>query len=427
MSAGALNAAEAGAEIFMNNINNDSTYQGTNNAPGTATDSCTGYTSAPVTFVENAIQGKVTYETCVKDGTITGEKMVYATAKVYLPTTAASPRVTRKIRLIINQALPASYTIMSGPGGLKLGNNVRITAGPIYVGGKLEMDNNAVIGSIATPVTTYVADKACPIPANATFPDFCPSGNSITTDTNSHVYGDTHVLNNVDAPSRFTHNGVVDNIVPPLNLPPADHATLTSGLSNTTGMSSLNCPNNGTLHLSGHYTGTSTSGLTIGNNCTILLDGNVWLDGNLALGNNSTLRPGDSVATPINLIIDGSTGLTTGNNNFITANASGVGFNVYTFWSADTTCRPNCSNVIGAALADSQGITTINLSNNVSGSANILFYSRWTKLMLNNNITVGQLLGQAIELNNNGNIVFSSNTSTTPGGWDVRYYERLYR
>jgi hypothetical protein len=425
-NASALNAAEAGADAFMNTINLDPTHQGTTNAPGNATNSCSGFTTTPVILVQDSIQGKITYESCVKDGSITGEKIVYATGKVYLPATAVNPLVTRKVRLIINQAMTPDYTIMAGPGGLTLGNNVRITAGPVYVGGKLSLANGAVIGSIGTPVATYVADKACPVPANSTFPAACTSGNSITTDINSHIYGDTHPLNNVDTPGNFTHNGVVDHSVPVVTLPSVDHNTITSGLANAGAMSSQTC-SGGEMHLSGHYTGASTTTLTGANNCIIYLDGHVWLDGNLTLGNNNTLKPGNAVTTPVNLIVDGSTGFTTGNNSFVTANASGVGFSMVAFWSADSSCSPSCSSVTGTALANSRNVATISLDNNVSGAANITFYSRWTKLILNNNATVGQLIGQTIELNNNGNIQFSSSTSSTPSGWDVRYYERLYQ
>ncbi len=424
-NASALNAAEAGADAFMNNININTAYQGTTTAPAGTSNSCTGHTINPLTLVDNSTQGKITYESCVTDGSIQNEKVVYATGKVYLPATAPSPISTRKVRLIINQAFPPDFTIMAGPGGLVLGNNVRITAGPIYVGGKLIMGNNAVIGSIATPVDTYVADMTCPSPANSTYPLACSSGNSVTTDTNSHIYGETHPLNNVDKPGNFTHTGVVDHIVPPINLPPADHGALTSGIPNAGSMASQSC-SGGVMHLSGHYTGASTTTLNGSNNCTIYLDGDVWLDGNLTLGNNNTLKPGNAVGAPVKLIIDGSTGFTSGNNSFITANSNNIGFNMYTFWSADTSCRPGCSNVTGTALANSKDITTINLANNVSGAANILFYSRWTKLRLSNNATVGQLIGQTIELNNNGNIQFSSTTSSTPSGWDVRYYERLF-
>ncbi len=421
----AINAAEAGADAFMYGINAATDYQGTNNAPVGATNSCTGYTPAPVTFVNNSVQGKVTYESCVKNGTISGEKIVYTTGKVYLPSTSSTAKVTRKLRLVINQALTPSFTVMSGPGGLNLSNNVRITAGPVYVGGKLTLAPNATIGSIGTPVPTYVADLACPSPATSAYPMACTSGNSIAIGNNAHIYGDVHPLNNADNPSRLTNGGIIDHTVPSISLPSADHGTLTAGLPNSGGMAAQVC-SGGAMHLSGHYTGSSSTTLSGANNCTIYLDANVWLDGNLALGNNTTLRPGNSVTSPVNLIIDGSTGFTSGNNSFVTANPTGVGFNMYTFWSADASCRPNCSNITGTALSTSQQLTTINLSNNVSGAANIYFYARWTKLVLGNNATVGQLIGQTIDLNNNGDIQFSSSSGGTPNGWDVRYYEQIY-
>lgn len=422
-----LSVAEAGADAFMASINADTNYQGTNSAPSTSTDSCTGYSPAPVTLVNNITQGKQTYESCVKNGTIADEKVVIVTAKTYLPNTATSPRITRKIKLIINQSYSPSYTVMTGPGGLTLANNVHIYSGPVYVGGKLNINNNAGIGTAINPVDVYVADKTCPSPANSTFPTICSSGNSITTAAGVHVYGNTHVQNNVDNSSRFSNAGVVDHTVPPVNLPPADHATLTAGIPNSGDMASKSC-SGGAMHLSGHYTGSATTNLTAANNCTVYLDGDVWLDGNFTMNNNVTVRVSNSLSTAPKFIIDGSTGFVSGNNSFITANSSNVGFTLYTFWSADSSCSPNCSNVTGTSLANSQTATTINISNNTTGSANIIFYARWSKLYLSNNTTVGQLIGQTIELNNNGTIQFSSSTSGgVPTGWDVRYYEQMYK
>ncbi len=426
MEASTLNAAEAGADAFMNGINNDTNYQGTTSAPSGATNSCSGYTISPVTLVSNSPQGKVTYESCVKNGTIAGEKVVESTGKVYQPSTASTPRVTRKVRLIINQSTSPNYSVMTGPGGLSLSNNVHIYAGPVYVGGKLNLSNNSSIGTAANPVATYVADIACPSPATAAFPTACTSGNSITTGAGAHIYGDTHVLNNVDDASRLTNSGLVDHIVPPIGLPVANHSTLTSGLSNAGSMASKSC-SGGVMHLNGHYTSSSSTTLTVNNNCTIYLDGDVWLDGNLNIGNNVTLKPANSLATPPNLIIDGSTGFISGNNTFVTANSSNVGFALYTFWSADAGCSPDCSSVTGTNLANSQNVTTINISNNTTGSANIFFYARWSKLILSNNTTVGQLMGQTIQLDNNGTIQFSSTSGGFPNGWDVRYYEQVYR
>ncbi|HSX41464.1 MAG TPA: hypothetical protein VLF21_02440 [Candidatus Saccharimonadales bacterium] len=414
----AINAAEAGAESFMHQINLSSTYQGTNNAPTTATNSCTGYTMSPVTLVNNSVQGKVTYETCVQNGTASNEKVVLATAKVYLPASATTPTLTRKVKLVINQSFLPAGTIYTGPGGLIMNNNVKLPTGPVYVGGKLAMSNGSSIGTTTAPTSVYVEDKACPIPATSAFPQICASGNSITTGTTANIYAATHATNNVDRAAAV--HGSFDHTAPSITLPGANRATLTTGISSAG--SAPSCSGT-TVHLNGHYTGNFTAGP----NCNVILDGNVWIDGNFTTGNNNTIKVGSSVTVPPNFIIDGSTGFTTGNNNQITANASGVAFNMYTFWSADTSCRPSCSSVTGTNLANSQGVTTINLSNNTTGMSNILFYAVWSKLVLGNNATVGQLIGQTIQLNNNGSVLFTASGATISGGWDVRYYEQFYK
>lgn len=430
ITSGALNSAEAAADAFMFNINSNTLYQGTNNAPSTATDSCTGYTPAPVTLVNNSVQGKVTYESCVKNGTISGEKLVYTTGKVYLPATSLTPFETRKLKLVINQSLPANYTVMTGPAGLHLSNNVQIVTGPVFVGGKLVMENGSAIGSIATPTTVYVGDKVCPSPADSTYPLNCGSSSvSATTDISGHIYGDTHVLNTVDNTSHFTLPGVTQHdTIPAVTLPPADHAALTSTPTasvNSGGMASKLC-SSGTMHLSGHYTGSITTNMTIANNCIIYIDGDTWLDGNLVLGNNNVIAVSNSLSSAPNLIIDGSTGLDTGSRGGISNNGSNIGLNVYTFWSA-ASCTPSCSNLTGTNLANSQGVTTIDLENNFTGAANTKFYAVWSQLVLGNNSTVGQLLAQKIDLRNNGSVIFGNIGGGTGYTWDVRYYEQIYQ
>jgi hypothetical protein len=417
----ALDAAEAGADNFLYSINQSSTYQGTNNAPTNATNSCSGYTSSPVTLANNYTEGKVTYETCVQNGSLSNEKYVYATGKIYLPASRSTPNVTRKIKIVINQSVLPNYTIVTGAGGLVLNNNVAIAAGPIAVKGKLSLGNNASIGTSSVPVDVYAQDVACPTPADSTYPQQCSSGNTITTSNNSGIWGNVHVQNNVDTPSRV--HGTLDHVPGTISLPSVNRTSLLQNITANGGAPSCS---GGTLHL--HANNFYSGSISSANNCTVYIDGDVWIKGNLTLGNNSTLVANTGLATTPNIIIDGSGGFSTGNNAGISLNSLNIGVNMYTFWSADSSCNPSCSSVSGSALATSQATTTINLSNNFSGAANSKFFAVWSQLAVGNNSTLGQLMAQRIVLSNNGTIGFSlAGGGGGTGPWNVTYYEQVFQ
>jgi hypothetical protein len=100
---------------------------------------------------------------------------------------------------------------------------------------------------------------------------------------------------------------------------------------------------------------------------------------------------------------------------------------VITFWSA-ASCSPDCLDVTGPSLANSQNILTIDLGNNASVEGSVL-YSRWSKVKVSNNGALGAVAGQTVELGNNAVISF---TASVPGSanlittWVKRGYMRTY-
>lgn len=413
----ALAVAEAGSDFFMHELNKPgSTYTGT---------------GSEYTLFNDNIQGKGTYQTSIANGTIANEKIITSTGRIYLPANSATPTVTRKIKLIIVQSIAQPYNIQSGPGGLYVSNNTVITAGPIYVGGKLTMSNNAIIGTTSTAVDVYAEDMACPVGGGSGYPNQCSSSPpyTVATDTNTRIYGNVYAKNDVDVHSRVI--GTISATVPHIDFPAIDHGTVTSAHSWTSRNDNGDCNNGITWPANLHFSGN----VSLGNNCSITVNGDVWIDGTLTLGNNATLKVANGLSVQPKIIIDGynSGSFITGNNASLTANSTNLGMQILAFYSFNPAgsgpsgCNPGCSSLNGPELYTSQSKTTINIGNNFSAAVGTLFYTRWTDLTVSNNTTVGQLEGQSIHLSNNGNLVFNSGSGG--GGaisWDVKYWEQLY-
>ncbi len=414
----ALTAAEAGGDFFMHELNKTgSTYTGT---------------GGEYTFFNDSIQGKGTYQTSIANGSIANEKIITSTGRIYQPSTASTPTVSRRIRLIIVQSVSVGYSVQSGPGGLFIGNNTILTAGPIYVGGKLSMSNNSNIGTSSKVVDVYAEDVDCPTGGGSSYPVQCTSKPpyTISTSNNAHIYGNVYAKNDVDVPSRVT--GTISSTVPHVDFPIIDHNTVTSAHGWTSRSDNGSCSNGTSWAANVHFNGN----VSLGNNCSITVNGDVWIDGTLTLGNNATLVVGSGLTVQPKIIIDGYNGgsFITGNNASLTANATSVGFQVLAYYSFNPAgngpsgCNPGCGSLNGPELYTSQSKTTITLGNNFSAAVGTLFYTRWTDLTVSNNTTVGQLMGQSLHLSNNGNLVF--NNGSGGGGatsWDVKYWEQLFQ
>ncbi|HET7827762.1 MAG TPA: hypothetical protein VFK97_02760, partial [Candidatus Saccharimonadales bacterium] len=172
-----------------------------------------------------------------------------------------------------------------------------------------------------------------------------------------------------------------------------------------------------------------TGNVSTPNNCTAKINGNVWITGSLTLGNNAKLAIQASVgSTTPDIVIDGSGGMVFGNNSAIVPNTSNTGPEILTFWSADSTCSPDCTTVTGTNLYNSQKTTTINLSNNGSAPRTTL-YAYWSQVSISNNGALGAVAGQTVSLGQNAVITF---TASVPGSnnlvttWVKKDYVRVF-
>ncbi len=428
----ALSVAEAGADNYMYNLNLNSAY-----TPP----------SGQQTFMQNAgvpTLSRLTYETFVSTqaapvpscgtATLPNEKIVCVTGRIFLPTSSNSAFVTRKVKLTIEGSNSGLYALQSGPGGLIMKNSATIATGAVAVNGKITMSNSASIGTTSIPDQVTAVGTSCtssgdttPPPGDTTYPQICPAANptfkSINFSNSAKIYGVVHINGNHDVndPSKVVGSIVKDN--PSAVALPADPRSDTKSTITTSSTATLqSCRGSETRNWDNlHITG---GDVTVENNCTVTISGNVWIDGGLIFKNSAVTKVADGLSAMPTVLVDGASGLQLKNSAAVAANNLGVGLEFVTYYCG-AGCSVDTANLTGKALYDSQNTTTIDLANSSLGAGSI-FYARWSKVRLLNSGTVGTLIGQTVELDNSGNISFSSSGGPGSTVWDIRQYQQIF-
>ena len=409
-------AADAAIDEALVQLNASSSYSGT---------------TGQVTLM-NSNNVKTTYETSVTAGATAAKKVISVIGRVFSPSTSTTPQLTRKYQVDVEAVTSGvgDSSVVAGVGGLILVNNAKITGGDVVVNGTIDMSNNSQIGLSTNPVNVRVAHTNCPTPATAAYPRVCGSGENgqpITMGTTAKIYGNVQATNQTTGTNMYNPGLIASSTFSPLTLPTYDRDAQKAAVATTITSTAGSCTtNNGTKTWAANTK--ITGNVTLSNNCTVTINGNVWITGTLSMGNNAKLVVSNSVGTtrPV-IMVDGSTGITFGNNAVITPNSSNTGVMLITYWSA-ASCSPDCSTVTGTDLKNSQGVLTLDLSNNGSAAYSVL-WAAWTKVRIQNNGQLGAVTGQTVELSNNAIINF---TSSIPGSnnlvttWVKRGYMRNY-
>ncbi len=415
----ALLSAEAGAEqsIYTLNIDND----------------FTGY-STETEFFNNSTQGRGTYQTEIVDGTGPNEKIITSTGKTFRYNNPAEPISTRKVRITVVGTFSPGYSVQAGAGGLILSGNAHITNSSVYVNGYIDLNGNSMIGTDSQPLDVSAAHYNCPPGSNPgnSFPMLCSTGQPVTLDNSSYIYGSVCATNQTTSTNILTGTGgdglIPGCSVPYVALPTYDRdahiaAATTSYNSNDNAVNcSKSVPPNGfkrtwsaNIKLNGNVSWTS--------NCDLVITGNAYIAGNLTVGGAARIRIADSVGTtrPI-IIIDGT--MTVGGSATVIPNSSGTSAHFITFKSA-ASCSPNCSSVTGTDLRNSQDMTTID----VAGAGNFpgtVFQAYWSKVVLSGSGNTGSAIGQTIDLSGAGTVTFGTSLSSGGSTWTVRSYQYDY-
>lgn len=401
-------AADAGVDLAIEAVNQNANYSGTTSEITLHNDG-----SVKTTFVVTVTNNSPSSKTL----TVTGRS--------YWPASAAVSNNSVTLKVDLRPAQNGPYSVISGEGGLIMSNSSKVVAGDIFINGTISLSNSAQIGLSTNPVNVNVADQACPVPADSTYSRICNSGEGptpISINNTAHIYGTVKANNQPNGDGMSNPGLVASSGVSAQALPTYDRAGQKAAVTNTITGSAASC-SRGTATWAANTK--ITGDVSVSNTCKVTVQGNIWITGNLSVSNSAQMIVADSLgSTRPNIMVDGSGGATFSNSATLVSNASGTGFEVYTFW-ANAACSPDCTTLTGTNLYNSQGVTTINLANSAAGPQTI-FYAYWSRVSVSNTGQIGALVGQTIQLSNNSTITFGTATGSGSTFWVVNGYRRTF-
>jgi Tfp pilus assembly protein PilX len=405
-------AADAGLDDAIRRLNQDGTWTGT----GTEQ------------TLYNSSEYRTTYLATVTDGSDEFQKFISVEARAYVPASATSALYTRKYTTEMRGVASGNYSVVSGVGGLTMTNSAKILGGQVYVNGELSMDNTAQIGLSNLAVNVNVAHQSCPLPADATYPRVCNSGENgepiEMLSPNTKIYGEVKGTNQTNGANMF-NPGLVSGSPAPAPLPTHDRTAQKNAVASTTSGAVVSCSSNSS------YTWTANTKI-VGNvslsKCDVTVEGDIWITGKVTMTNGAKLRVKSGLTVPPVIMIDGDDGLSMRNSSQFVSNTNPtpVGFRVITY-ASDASCSPDCSSVTGTDLYDSRDNITISIENTSDGPQTE-FFARWSKVTLSNSGNIGALAGQTVEMTNSAAITFGTSITgfTGPQAWVVKSYKRTF-
>ncbi|MBA2279100.1 hypothetical protein H0V99_01500 [Candidatus Saccharibacteria bacterium] len=415
----ALLTAEAGAEQSIYTLNTDNAF--------------VGFTTE-TEFYNSITQGRGTYQTNVAAGSGPNEKIITSTGRTYRFNGTTDPISTRIVRITSVGTFSPGFSVQAGTGGLILNGNAHITNSKIYVNGYIDLNGNSMIGTDSQPLDVFVAHYNCP-PGNNPGPSFpmkCNSGEPITMDNSTFIYGSVCATGQTTSTNILPGNGgsglISGCTAPYVALPTYDRAAHLAAVTSTYASNanavdcSRNVPPNGfvrtwaaNIKLTGNVKWTSS--------CDLTITGNAYITGNLTVGGSARIRIAESLGTTRPVILIDGTMAVTGSATVI-PNSSGTSAHFITSKST-ASCNPNCTDVTGSDLHSSQSLNTID----VSGAGNFpgtIFQAQWSKVTLGGSGNTGSAIGQTIDLSGAGTVTFGTSLSSGGSTWTVRSYQYDY-
>jgi hypothetical protein len=399
-------AADAGADYAVEQISQD------NNWSGTGGDVLLHSDSKLKTKYDVTVSGDSTAKT------------IAVTGKSFWPANATTPTRTVRIYVDLWPVSGGTYSVITGEGGLFMSNKAKIVGGDVFVNGEINLSNSAQIGLSTNSVNVKVANERCPNPPDSSYPRVCNSGENgqpITIANTAHIYGTVQATGQTDG-SNMSNSGLIAGSVAPQSLPAYDRAAQKAAVSNTITGAAASCSGKQTVTWPAN---TKISGdVTVDTQCKVTVQGDIWIAGNLNVNNSAQVVVADSLGSTIpHIMVDGSAGASFNQSAQLMNNSSGTGFELLTFYST-ASCSPDCSSVTGTDLYNSRAVPTITLSQSASAPKTI-FYAYWSQVSVGNTGQIGALIGQTININNNGTITFGTSTQTgSPTVWAVKGYRR---
>jgi hypothetical protein len=366
---------------------------------------------------------KTTYSVTVANNS-SSSKTLTVTGRSYRPASSTTSAASVVIKVDLRSVNGGNYSVASGEGGLYMSNSSKIVGGDVFVNGQINLSNSAQIGLSTNPVNVSVADQACPVPPDATYPRICNSGEGgqpIQINNTSHIYGTVKANNQTDG-TAMSSPGLVAGSVAPLALPTYDRSAQKAAVTSTITSAAASC-SSGTVTWNANTK--ITGNVSISGKCSVTVMGDVWITGALSVANSGQMIVSDTLGSTIpHVMVDGAAGAVFNNSARLASNSSSTGFEILTFWST-AGCSPDCSSLSGTDLYNSRNTPTIAL-NNTSQGPQTSFYAYWTRVQVGNSGQLGALIGQSIQLLNTGTITFTTSTGLGPTSWVANGYRRSY-
>ncbi len=417
--ANAILVAEAGVEQSLYELNQSDTFAGFNTEQE---------------YFNDETQGRGVYTSVVAEIPETNAKTITATGKIYRYGTddLVSTRIVEVTTVGTNSE---GFSVHTGPGGLILSGSANITNSDVYVNGRIIMSGASKIGTHSQPLNVNVANMACPTGNNPgpTFPQVCTSGDPISLQWSTHIYGTvcaTHQTSTGPNPSGniLPGNGglglIDDCVAAPVTPPSYDRqAHINNVVIEGSGNSNSYVCNSwpfdrvwpANLKLNGN--------VNIASSCSLVIRGDTYITGDLSLGGAARIYVDDSVGTdrPV-VMVDGT--ITVGGSSQVIANSSGTGVHFISFKSS-ASCSPNCTSLSGNELKNSQNLQTVTVGG-AGNMAGMIFHAYWGKVRLTGSGNVGSAVGQTVDLSGAGTITFGTTLSSGERTWTITSYQQKF-
>ncbi len=384
----ALNIAEAGAEIAIWKLNNQSGYTGENN---------TSY-------------GNGVYTTTITDKS-NGTKLIKVDS--YIPD-ATNPAIRRTLQITASgnniKNISFAYAVQTGQGGLSLGNNASIS-GNIYSNGSIvgsgggqgrpvvsgdvisvmNVSNMRVTGNV-TADNISGSDVSLNANIHSSVSDGVVAGNvSANSITNCTINGNA-VYNSQISPNcsvsgaRTTPNNNVPSLPATLSMPISDDQITawqneaTGG--GTIGSQTIDTGSLGPIKINGD--------LTI--NTKLTINGTIWVTGNINLGNGATMQLASSYGILTGVVLagtgDSTSGVFSASNNTTIAGSGTEG-----------------SYLLLISERNDTSSVAITISNNASSA---IIYAAKSQVQVSNNAQIKEITAYQINLSPKVDLTSSS-------------------
>lgn len=419
-AANSMAAAEAGVEMSLHQLNQNTSFS--------------GYATEQ-TFVDNSVQGKTVYTVVVQNAATGNAKTITSTGKAYRFGTNKLVD-TKKVKVTTVGTGSPGYSVHTGPGGLILGGSANITNADVYTNGYITMSGAARIGTSAQPQKVYVANQRCPTGTTpgATYPQVCTSaaGQPITLAYSTYIYGTVCATGQTSTGPNPSGNILPGNggaglqsgcVAPPVETPSYDRAAHLAAVTTTAASTNSAYTCGGTTNRTWPAKLKLTGNVSVGSSCTLNITGDVYITGNLSIAGASKVITANSVgATRPRILVDGT--ISIGGSAQALANSQGTGIQFISSKAA-ASCNPDCTTLTGNDLKNSQGVETVTIGG--AGSLpGMIFQAQWGKVTLGGSGNVGSVIGQTVDLSGAGTVTFGTALSSGTTTWTISSYQRLF-